>query len=497
LNLTRTGKAGLLGSGQAVEFVTRFAVMGLLARHMTKPDYGLYSLVWVVYFFFLPFFYLGLDPAIYYFWPKAGADGRRELIVQSLSLHTLAGLGLALLVFAGAPVLAWCWREPLLVGPLRALSLFALFVLPATASQGILMNADRPILATIMSFVNRAVPSLACAAAIILASASIEATFLYVGAVAGVMLIGAAWISLRQAGPVPMRWRWRRWVEQLRFAVPMGAPAIAATFSQRLGQVIVPLFYTAAAFSDYRNGALELPVFAILTTPAMTVILPEMSAHATERRVDLLINVWHRAIRKTAFIIYPLTVFLLVHAREIILIPFSSEYLSSVPIFMIFLAVLPTQIANFMTPLMLMKRSGVVLVGSIISLTSLAGLSLALIPLMRTFGQQYGLWGAAAAAPLARTIFMSYYIVQIHRCLGVAYSGVLPWRYLGGVAALSIVAAGAALAAKLLHWAPVPQLLIGAVVFALVFGPLALVTKLFPELERERLRKLWRAVRPF
>ena len=502
MRLTRTDKAGLLSFGQAAEFLARLVVAGILARYLSRSDNGVFRLLWVVYFLLIPFFYVGLDPAIYYFWPKAGREGRRELVLQSLLLHTAAGLLFAVIMFGGASVLAWCWRMPEIEAPLRAFSLFPLLAMPALASQAFLMSADRPILAAVMSFANRVTPSLVCGVALAAFALSLTTTFLLVDAAAALILIIALVLSLRQAGGSPFRWDWRRIREQVRFALPMGTPAIASSLSQRLGQLIVPFFYSSAGYAAYSLGSIELPVFTVLTTPANVVILPEMSAHAAAGRTDLLIDVWHRAIRKVAFLILPATAFLLAYARETILILFSSEYADSIPIFMILLGVLPTQIANFMTPLMLMKRSRIVAIGSIISIGTLAVLSLTLIPLLRLVGDPYGLWAAGAAAVLSHAVYTGYFVVQTRRVLGASSAGglgassagVLPWRYLGVTSGLAALAAGASLLVKLLHWAPVPQFLVGGVAFCLVFGPLALVTGIFPELERERLRKLWRAV---
>ena len=196
-----------------------------------------------------------------------------------------------------------------------------------------------------------------------------------------------------------------------------------------------------------------------------------------------MLDVWHRAIRKVAFVVLPATAFLFAYGREAVLILFSSRYIESLPVFLIMLFMLPFRIANFIMPLMLTKRTREVVVGAIIALTSVVVLSVALVPVL-------GMMGPAVAAVLSRAIWTGYIVTRTHQLLGVPYRSVLPWKHLASVGALGVVSAAASLVAKLLHWAPVPQMLAGGVAFSMVFVPISLLTNLFPALERDRIRKL-------
>ena len=263
----------------------------------------------------------------------------------------------------------------------------------------------------------------------------------------------------------------------------MGTSRLVAGFTQWAGLVIVSLYYGPAVVAVFRNGAVEVPMFPILTSAATAVTMPEMSAHSANGRIDLMMDVWHRAIRKVAFLVLPATAFLFAYGRETVLILFSSRYLESLPIFLIMLLVLPFRIANFMMPLMLTKKARAVVVGSIIALVSVIGLSIGLVPVL-------GLAGPAVAVVFSRAIWSGYFVMKIHQLLGIPYRSVLPWKYLVAISGLAVVSAAVSFVAKLLHWAPVPQILAGGVVFSIVFVPISLLTNVFPALERERLRKL-------
>jgi len=488
---TRTDKATIISVGQSIEALVKIGVAVALARPLSKTDYGLYQQVWFVFFIGLPLFRSGLRPGVLYFWPKVGDEGRKELILQNLFLHAASGLIFCALIFFGAPVIArFVEGGEALVMPLRYFSLFPLLMLPSLVVDPVLLSADRPVLLVATTVISRSAPFIMCVIGLGVLGWSLTTTFLAVVISAAVLLVGTTWITLWPAAGSPLQWRWRNLLEQIKFALPMGMAPFVTDLTRRASQLAVMLFYAPALFAVYWNGSFQLPVLPILVISASSVIVPEMSVHAAAGRIGPMMDVWQRAIRKIAFIMFPATAFLFVYARETILVFFSSKYLASVPIFMITLFLLPARVANFMLPLMLTKKSRAVATGSVVGLVSVLVLCPALLLLFRLRSPAFGLLGPAAATVLARLVWNGYFMVKIHQLLDIPYGKILPWRYLGLTAALAAVAAVVSLLAKLLGWQLVPRILAGGVLFGAVFVPLALATNVFPALERARLRKL-------
>ena len=481
--LTRTDKAGVLSLGNASESLARLGVAMILSRMLTKTDYGTFSQAWLVYFFLLPFFASGFRGALFYFWPKVGVEGRRELVLQGLFLRAAGGLVASVGLFFGAPLIAHAWNNAALEGPLRAFSLFPLLALPTLVAEPVLISVDKPLLTAVTGFANRVTPYAICLIALAVIGATLSEAFGAIVIGAAALLIITVWITLRPVRGSPLQWSWRNVVEQIKFALPMGASPVAVQLARVSGLIIVSFFFNPEAAAVFRNGSTELPVLPILTVAAMSVITPEMSVHASNGRTDLLVAVWHRAVRKIGFVVLPAAAFLFVYARDVVLILFSSRYLNSVPLFMIMLFVLPFRIPNFVMPLMMARKTRAVAVGSLIGLVSVVVFGVALVPVI-------GLAGPAVGAVLSQALWNGFFAVKVHRLLGVPYRDVLPWKHLAVVGLLAVVAAVVALVAKRLGWSPVPQLVAGGLVFGAVFVPLSLLTRVFPELERARLWKL-------
>jgi hypothetical protein len=81
-------------------------------------------------------------------------------------------------------------------------------------------------------------------------------------------------------------------------------------------------------------------------TSSVNVMMVQMADHALKGETRAALALWHDTICKLAFVFFPLTVLLLVTAHQVIVALFTTTYLASVPIFMIWtLTILPSAFA--------------------------------------------------------------------------------------------------------------------------------------------------------
>jgi O-antigen/teichoic acid export membrane protein len=113
-----TSGASWITLANAVSYTVQFVSTIVLVRLLTPEDYGLTAIVWVVTAFAMLFTDLGIGPAIVQ---------RRELDDDFTSagfwFNLLAGVSLTLLLCALAPLIAWIYGEPELVGLVMLASL--------------------------------------------------------------------------------------------------------------------------------------------------------------------------------------------------------------------------------------------------------------------------------------------------------------------------------------------------------------------------------------
>jgi len=199
-------------------------------------------------------------------------------------------------------------------------------------------------------------------------------------------------------------------------------------------QYVVAARFDAATFAIYAVGCLQIPLVDLVMTSTTSVMMVEMAKHAGTGNRRAALALWHDTVYKLAVLLFPLTVFLIVAARPVILALFTAKYAASVPIFMVWtLTVLPAAFAVDGV-LRAYAQTRVLLVMNILRF----GLVVVLIgPLLWGFG----LAGAVIVTLLATIVAKAAAALRINRLLGAGLADAVPWRRLGAVTLRSLVAA--------------------------------------------------------
>jgi O-antigen/teichoic acid export membrane protein len=95
----------------AASYGAQFISTIVLVRLLTPEDYGLTTVVWVVSSFAILFTDLGIGPAVVH---RRHLDG--DFVASAFWANLLTGVSLTLIVSALAPLIAWIYGEPDLIG---------------------------------------------------------------------------------------------------------------------------------------------------------------------------------------------------------------------------------------------------------------------------------------------------------------------------------------------------------------------------------------------
>ena len=113
-----------------------------------------------------------------------------------------------------------------------------------------------------------------------------------------------------------------------------------------IDKYLVGLFFSSSVFAVYYLGSLWAPIFGWITQSAAQVVTPLMSKAHKEGKLSEIKDLYRSSIGKLAFIFLPATILLIFIAEPLIVTLFTDTYSDSVPIFMIYLILLPTYSLN-------------------------------------------------------------------------------------------------------------------------------------------------------
>jgi O-antigen/teichoic acid export membrane protein len=432
----RKQAALLLMTGRVVGSMLTIVTAGVLARCWSEQEYGGYRAVMLAFQAMSSFATLGIPTGLTFFLSQASRGRQKATVAQAGLL--LAGCG----GLVSAVTIGWnlAWPAPDAGSGLSAAVAFALypvFALPLLVADTWLLTIQRSrtaawfiIQTSILQSAAAILPALAGFGVPAVLGCLTFATF--VRFVIAFRIYRSEYHGDRpDLDPAfPLR--------LLRHSVPLGLAGLVGSINLMLDKLFISCWATPAEFAVYCNGATELPVIGIISGSVAAVLAPEFVRLFQAGRLQEMLALWRSSLRITATVVLPLTAGMLLFAADAVTLLYSEKYLESVPIFRIYLLVLPLRITVHGSLLVAAGRSQTVFSAAVIGVVLAAGLLCALVPV-------FGMPGAAAAMVLSVYGVAGVLLFRTARLVGTSLRETVPWWDLSLTLAAS--AAGAALAA--------------------------------------------------
>ena len=420
-------------AGRTIGYIAAFAIPVVLARLFDQTEFGVYKQIFLIYGTLFVLAQVGVAESLYYFIPRKPEEAGRH-VANALVTLTLAGLACFSLLTLSAGRIAGALGTPELSAYVPLLGLFLGLMLMTALFEIVLVSRKRYLGA-----------AWAYAASDVGRTLFIILPVVLFGGVRWVMFGAIAFAVLRFLATLRALWRefgaalrpdLRLWRYQLAYALPF-ALAVAVEVAQlNFHQYFVAARFDAATFAIYAVGCLQIPLVDVIASSSANVMMVRMSESA-DRRGPAAVAAWHPTVLRLAFVLFPLTAFLLLAARDIITILFTTSYLGSVPIFMLWtLTILP---AVFCVDAVLRVYAQTRF------MFGLNVLRLAIVAVMiGWFISTFGLAGAVLVTLTATVTARVIGVVRISRLMHVRLIDVLPYGRLVTTAACAAAAAAPA-----------------------------------------------------
>lgn len=123
--------------------------------------------------------------------------------------------------------------------------------------------------------------------------------------------------------------------EVLKFSLPLVTASIAGVVYWAANQFYVSRIFGPAVFAEFTNGFIEIPLVGIITGATSNVLIPLFSRLVHEKSdVSQITDLWRNALEKSAILIYPIVIFFLFFARDVITLVYSGAYTVSTAYFL-------------------------------------------------------------------------------------------------------------------------------------------------------------------
>jgi len=303
----------------------------VLSRYFDKTEYGTYKQVFYIYSILLGMFTLGLPNAYSYFLARSPVDQAKSLIWKMTRLFMILGLIMSIFLFFGAGFLSNIMRNPELRKMLMIFAPVPFLMLPTLGLQNILVTFRASniipiyvIITSLVQFLCVILPvliwRLGCSGALI--------GFNIGSFVAFCLAIYLNTYPIRKEIYDISRDSYR---DIFKFALPLFVATIWGTLINSTDQFFISRYFGTEIFADFSNGATDLPFVGMIIGATSAVLTPLFTREingANDYR-DKILPVWNSAFTKSAMLIYPITIFCIFEADNIMSVMYGDLYLQS------------------------------------------------------------------------------------------------------------------------------------------------------------------------
>jgi len=435
-----SGEAIVLAFGALASQAVTLVSLAVLARLLTKREFGTYSQLGIVFSIVSSLFIAGVPSALLYYLPRAKSDTerRRWVFDTYLVMGAIGAIGATGLVVLRHPV-ADALGNPALARPLAYYAPVILFSPVGGATGAALVGQGRSRMSALLTSFNAATLS---GATIIAALLSPTAVAVAAGASIG---SGASTVislavasgsvgmspprSIKEIGAKPL----------LQYGMPLALTGAVGILGGQLDRIVVTSNFSAADYAVYVIGAAQVPLLYLVRQPVNNVLVRALSARFEADDLSGAAALWRESMRKLSLVVMPVFVYSVIMAPDLIRVMYGPQWGASVEIFRIYQTLLLTQITTWGLIPMAAGRTRENIWGAVILLVLNGGIAYAMIG-------PFGLDGAAVATPLATLGAIAYFLVRIRAVFHLPIRQLGPWTsitlnlLLSGVAGVPLFA---------------------------------------------------------
>jgi O-antigen/teichoic acid export membrane protein len=470
----------MLMSGRLAAFTVTFFSGPLLARVFTQPEFGTYKQFLLVAGTLFTLGQFGFSECLYYFLPAKPESAGRYAFNSLLMLGSIGVLCASLLTLNSVRIADWM-KNPELSAFLFLAGIYLVFNLMGTVLETTLICRKKFRWATI-SYVLSDVLRVAFLLIPAIITRSLEWAF--IGSITFFMIrVGTMATLFRKEFGSEFRFDARLLREQFIYALPYSAYVTLFTIQSNYHQYAVSYHFDAATFAIYSVGCLQIPLVDFMATPASNVMMVQMGERLREGRMQPLRAIWHDTTRKLAFVFFPLVGLLMVNAAPLITLLYTKSYAASIPIFMIWsLSILA---AAFQTDGVLRVFAD----NRWLMFTNFVRLGV-VVALMGSFLNVFQLKGAVYVTLTSIVIAKVFMLGRIKTRLEATLPQLLPWKAVGSVLLVAMLAAVPPLVLNAKVALPVFLLLpLSGMAYMITYTMLVLTFGLLTEGEKASLKR--------
>ncbi len=428
-------KVIILIYGRATSFFLSLAIPIALTRILAEENYGSYQQWVMIYATVQAILLLGMPQSLLYYFPRGEQSEHPLLIKQTWLILSFSALSVIALFWIASEAMEMSLPGHHLQPFIFLLGIYTGIMLLVSPIQNLLILENREKMATwsMIGFTMIDIIVLPVAAWYNPTTLGMVHGIVVTATIKLVMVLSYVYrhyLSQEIVGTSYYR-------NQLAYGVPVGLTAMIYVINVSVDKYMVGLFFSSSVFAAYYLGSLWPSMFGWITQSASQVVTPRMSKAHKDNNLEGVQSLYRSSVDKLVMIFLPATVLLAIIAKPLIITLFTEKYEATVPIFTIYLALIPCYSLNLGWVLMASGQTKFLLRLALFMAISNAILSYLFLVTLDGDSRLLGIPVATVVVTWFSTIVVMY---QSIRTLESSLTNTYSWRKIFTVALLAIIA---------------------------------------------------------
>lgn len=325
-----TVQAFWLAMGSLSSIALSIVSAAILSRYFNKADYGTYKQILYVYSTLLIVFSAGLPGVFAYFLPRFSLEEGKTIVKKVNRVLFLAGLLFSCFLFIFSGLIADILNNPDLSYGLKVFSPIPMLLLPTLGIEGIFSTYKKTIFIAIYNTLSRVLMLIFIVTPVVVFNGNYISA-IYGWLVASVLTFVMAYffkaIPFKKVDSKDTRLNYK---EIFSYSLPLVAATLWGVAIKSADQFFISRYFGREVFAEFSNGFIEIPLVSMVTGSASVVLMPIFSKVFHENKgIDELIITWRSTLNKSSKLVFPIVIFFIVFASEIMVFIYTEKYIQS------------------------------------------------------------------------------------------------------------------------------------------------------------------------
>ncbi len=302
-----------------------------LVRMLTKEDFGTYSQFFLLEILIKTIFQMGINQSLYFFVPRDK---------ENAGAYLLNSLLLNIATYLVAYTLVWVFKGEI-AAQMGMKIIFVFFWYLACYSMLMMLNITVISYLTARQHIMQA-SVLTILREVLASIATLSAAFFYhdlqkiilalVISRGLSLLVGVIYVHFRLHGFRAKKYFFGLW-SQVKYGLVLGIGGTIWVYSMRFHELMVSRNFDIETYAVYTAGCKQIPFLQFVSQSIAAVALGQFALLVKDEDWDGVKNLWNKVLGTMYGVGIPVTLFLLLISKPLVLAMFTSGYAGAIPIF--------------------------------------------------------------------------------------------------------------------------------------------------------------------